>query len=193
MSKKHKVHKNWEERTKYLIAMGQKQIEDLHKTRDFIIERAYKLIGVQTIATTFILHLCSAPKVVLAIFAIFSMGIFFLYFIPYFLSTSDVMDLGLKPNLISIETTTKKGIKEHTLDTSGYFLEETTSDSNYYAWLVNEMTRQYDYMKNRNEEISAKYKEMIKYMKLSVVSTFIAWGLYYLLLLLGVKAPTFLN
>lgn len=162
MFEQHTLHKNWEERTKYLLAMGQKQIEDLHKTRDFIIERAYKLIGVQTIATTFILHLCSAPKIVLAIFAIFSIAIFFLYFMPYFLSTSDVMDLGLKPNLVSIETTIKKGIKEHTLDTSGYFLEETTSDHNYYAWIVNELTRQYDYMKNRNEEISAKYAEMIK-------------------------------
>ncbi len=156
--------------------MSQKQLEDLHKTRDFIIERAYKLTGVYNLVIVLMLQGLKAPYLVLIVFSLGSLFIFFKFLLVFFKPSPSVL-LGLKPSLLSIITSTKSGEEHsfHQLDRQNYFLKESTSNNEYYAWLVFELTRQHDEMSEINKALNKAYENIMNALTTQAIVTGVFW------------------
>lgn len=171
------------ERLNQVVQLSLKQIEDLHKTRDFIVERAYKFLGFTNIVFALVVTGLQ-PQAIVKVSLLVSF-IVVLWFLRKVIDTSEVKTQGVKPSVIDLDIHKNCEGVFIDLGRKGFVLSETTPKSKYYAWLLNELDMQWQHIQEANKQLVRAYK---KAQTISIICASITLTIYALTQLGGLKS-----
>ena len=169
MDKKYCV--DWKERIEFLIPLFLKQVEDSHKSSDFLIQRSYNLLYLNAIFAFLVIQI-SHNAIVLS--GLVLLLLVLVYSLKDALCSHAHMNQGLKPSVVDL-CKEYEG-KDLYLDLDdGYVVHKGTNTSNFYAWVIDCLDSQLQNSIKNGEMISKSYKQAQK-------ASFI--GIYFVIVLI---------
>jgi hypothetical protein len=149
------LSETWQERVKYLIARFELQVDDLHRSYEWVIKRAYILSFAAAILFAIGIACFSDNLLLLAPFlGLMAGGAFCLRGL---VAPATVKSRGFTPGLIGVSLDEQKvvtGFEPH-----AYFLSEDTADEVFYAWIVSALQDQCHDICGKTLEIAKMYRE----------------------------------
>lgn len=146
---------DWKQRIEFLIPLFLKQIEDSHKSSDFLIQRSYNLLYLNAIFAFLVIQISHDAMVLIGL--VLSL-IVLVGSLKDTLSTFGHMNQGLKPSVVDL-TKEYEGENVYLDLGNGYVVHEETSISHFYAWVIDSLDRQLQNSLQNGEKLSIAYKK----------------------------------
>ncbi len=145
-----------EKRLLFLFPLFLKNIEDLHKTRQFIIDRAYKFIGFSNFIVALFITGLKSPELVVLVFVLscFITAIFFRGIID----TSHVLKQGLDSKYI---LDLYKDKNRTYISQESWAFQDPTNKSNFYGYVIQEIQNQHENLISGNNALVNSYKNAL--------------------------------
>jgi len=172
---------NWKERLDFLIPQMVRQVSSSHKSADFVVERAYRLLYLDII---FVIAMSfgAQSNLIYSLLIIFSVLV--IYYLNSCLRTRKVYLLGFKPSVVDIEAERVDGKLQSVKLGDSWLLDADTTDEEYYAWVVDALDSQLEYSKTSADKIAKSYNIA---NKISFMGIIIIGLLAFILSALGVS------
>jgi len=153
-----KYCEDWKARIEFLIPLFLKQIEDSHKSSEFLIQRSYTLLYLNAIFAFLVIQISHNP-IILSCLTILMLMI--IYNLRDTIGSYSHMNQGLKPTVVEIAKTYEE--KDLFLDLDdGYVIHKKTSTSAFYAWVINCLDEQLQNSIKNGKVFSQSYKQALK-------------------------------
>ncbi len=145
-----------EKRLLFLFPLFQKNIEDLHKTRQFIIDRAYKFIGFSNFIVALFITGLKSPEPVVLVFVLscFITAVFF----KGIIDTSHVLKQGLDSKHI---LDLYKDKNRTYISQDSWAFQAPTNKSNFYGYVIQEIQNQHENLITGNKKLVNSYKNAL--------------------------------
>jgi hypothetical protein len=145
-----------EKRLLFLFPLFLKNIEDLHKTRQFIIDRAYKFIGFSNFIVALFITGLKSPEPVVLVFVLscFITAVFF----KGIIDTSHVLKQGLDSKHI---LDLYKDKNRTYISQESWAFQEQANKSNFYGYIIQETQNQHENLVNGNKALVNSYKKAL--------------------------------
>lgn len=178
MTHESELHLDWQSRLDYLLSRANVHLADLHRTKEFIIERGYKFIGlynfflvaVSTFAIPFIWVKVTGILVFLVV----------IWLLSPLLSPSSNMTQGISAKRVEVDKLSKPTESQWYLNANSFFVNKETQTTRYYGWLFHSLQLQESDVLSQIENFAKVYNRALLATRIGTILIAVVWGICYL-------------
>ncbi len=175
-----KFHQDFEKRLEWAEKQSLKYIEDLNKANDYIIERAYKYLGILNFFSLIVLKTFNNVPVWVSICFVLAFIVSVVSLIGLFKTNStESIGFSLGNNINTIE---KREARETyiNLDPECYLLHKDNNAEAIYGWIIPQLKKREESSASLNKKLAKTYNQAVAITSWIIGLTLILWIIHSL-------------
>ncbi|MCS6266680.1 MAG: hypothetical protein H2174_03845 [Vampirovibrio sp.] len=175
-----KFHQDFEKRLEWAEKQSLKYIEDLNKANDYIIERAYKYLGILNFFSLIVLKTFNNVPVWVSICFVLAFIVSVVSLIGLFKTNStESIGFSLGNNINTIE---KREARETyiNLDPECYLLHKDNNTEAIYGWIIPQLKKREESSASLNKKLAKTYNQAVAITSWIIGLTLILWIIHSL-------------